>query len=158
MSALHRVMNISFLAASILTATVVIATPATADAQAVAAGRWDVTSTVTELDVPGVPGFLVRMMRGKSKAEHKRLVAGQGIEALIVPDPKAQCRVENQRIADGRYAQSLSCPQKRGEPMKIARSGTYSATGFVGIATVAGTTPKGAMRIVLAQRAARVGN
>ena len=151
-------MNQYFLTAAILTTTAVLATATSAQAQTVATGRWDVTSTVTELDVPGVPGFLVRMMRGKSKAEHKRLAAGQGIEALIAPDPKAQCRVESQRIADGRYAQSLTCPQKRGEPMRIARSGTYSATGFVGVATVAGTTPKGPLRIVLAQRATRIGN
>ncbi len=97
-------------------------------------------------------------MRGKSKAEHKRLAAGQGIAALFVPDPKARCRVESERIAGGRYVQALSCPQKQGDPLHIARSGTYDATGFVGVATVSGITPKGPMRIVLNQRAAYVGD
>lgn len=133
-----------------------IATAATV--QAVPAGRWDVTSTVVEMSVPGVPGFLVRMMRGKSKAERKRLSAGQGVEALFVPDAKAKCRVDSQRVAEGRYAQTLSCPQKQGEPLQIIRTGTYDGTGFVGQAMVTGTTPKGAMKIVLNQRAARVGD
>lgn len=127
-------------------------------AQPVQPGDWDVTSKVVDLAMPGIPGFVVRMMRGKSKAERKRVVAGQGIEALLAPDPKAQCRIDSQRIADGRYAQALRCPQKHGEPMHISRMGTYDATGFVGQATVTGTTPKGAVRIVLEQRASQVGN
>ncbi|WP_082453140.1 DUF3617 domain-containing protein [Sphingomonas sp. Leaf208] len=131
---------------------------AAASAQVVVPGRWDVTSTVVELSVPGVPGFLVRMMRGKSKAEHKRVAMGQGIEQLLLPDQKAQCRVESQHVADGRYAQMLSCPQKRGEPLHIVRTGTYDRSGFMGDAIVTGVTPKGAMKIVLKQRAARIGD
>lgn len=142
----------------IVVAIVLLAGSAGAAAQSVAPGRWDVTSTVVDLTAPGVPGFLVRMMRGKSKAEHKRLSAGQGIEALIAPDPKAQCRIDSQRIENGRYTQMLTCPQKKGEPIHIARNGTYDQNGFVGRASAAGTTAKGAMRIVLAQRAARVGD
>ncbi|MES3152823.1 DUF3617 domain-containing protein [Sphingomonas faeni] len=131
---------------------------ATASALPIAPGRWDVTSTVAELSVPGVPGFMVRMMRGKSKAEHKRVTPGQGIEALLAPDPKAQCRVDSQQIANGHYSQALTCPQKRGEPLHISRAGTFDRTGFAGNATVVGTSPKGAMRIVLNQRATRVGD
>ena len=131
--------------------------PAQAAAQAVQPGAWDVTSTVVDLAVPGVPGFLQRMVRGKSKAEHKRLAAGEGISALLAPDPKARCRVDSQTIEAGRYAQSLTCPQRKGEPLRIERIGTYGATGFYGRATVAGTTPKGPLSIALDQRAARVG-
>lgn len=127
-------------------------------AQAVAPGRWDITTTIVNLSVPGVPGFIERLVRGKSKAEHKRLPAPQGMEALLAPDPKARCHVDSQRIADGRYAQALTCPQKRGEPVHIARTGTYDAAGFAGLATLNGTTPKGPMSIVMSQRAARVGD
>jgi len=131
--------------------------PAAAEAQILQPGAWDVTSKVVDLTVPGVPGFLVRMARGKSKAEHKRLSAGQGVEALLAPDVKARCRVDSQRVAGGHYAQTLVCPQKKGEPMRIVRTGTYDATGFVGQANVAGTTSKGLLSIMLDQRAARVG-
>lgn len=129
-----------------------------AAAQAVPPGAWNVTSTIVELSVPGVPGFLQRLARGRAKAEHKHLVAGQGLEALLEPDPKAKCRVESQSIAAGRYAQALSCPQKRGEPLRIGRTGTYDGSGFAGRATVTGTTPGGALRIAFDQRAARVGS
>ena len=131
--------------------------PRAAAAQAVQPGAWDVTSTVSELSIPGVPGFLQRMARGRSKAEHKRLAAGEGVDALLAPDPKARCRVDSQVVADGRYAQALTCPQKKGDPVHIARAGTYDAAGFAGRATVTGTTPKGALRISLDQRASRVG-
>ena len=130
--------------------------PAAAPAQALTPGNWDVTSKVVELTVPGMPGFLAKMIRGKSKAEHKQLAQGQGIEALLAPDPKARCRIASQQLADGRYAQALSCPQKHGEPMLVTRTGTYDATGFVGRATVTGTTAKGTMNVFLDQRAARV--
>lgn len=137
-------------------AAVLVLLPATALAQVVPPGGWDVTSTVVDLTAPGVPGFIARMVRGKSKAEHKHLTSGQGIEALLAPDPKAQCRVDSQVVMNGRYAQALTCPQKKGDPVHIARSGTYDTTGFVGRATVTGTTAKGPMRVVLDQRAARV--
>ena len=127
-----------------------------ASAEPLPPGKWDVTSTVVDLSVPGIPGFIQRMVRGKSKAERKLVSPGQGIEALIAPDPKARCTVETQHVAASRYAQALSCPQKRGEPMRILRSGSYDMSGFQGEATVTGDTPKGPMRIVLKQRAARV--
>lgn len=93
-----------------------------AGAQTVPAGAWDVTSTVVELDVPGVPGFIRRLARGRSKAEHKQLTAGQGLDALLAPDPKARCRILDQRITNGRYQQTLSCPQKHGEPLNVVRT------------------------------------
>jgi hypothetical protein len=129
----------------------------TATAQVVQPGDWDITSKVVDLTVPGVPGFLLRMMKGKSKAERKHLSSGQGIETLLMPDPKARCRIDSQRVADGRYAQSLSCPQKKGDWIRISRMGTYDATGYTGRATVAGMTPKGALNIVLDQRATHIG-
>jgi hypothetical protein len=129
----------------------------TATAQVVQPGDWDVTSKVVDLTVPGVPGFLLRMMKGKSKAERKHLSSGQGIETLLMPDPKARCRVDSQRVEDGRYTQTLSCPQKKGDWIRISRTGTYDTAGFTGRATVTGTTPKGALNIVLDQRAAHVG-
>lgn len=73
--------------------------PVAAAAQSVAPGDWTVTSRVVDATLPGVPNLLVRMMRGKSKAEHKRLSAGEGVEALLAPDPKAQCRIDDQRAA-----------------------------------------------------------
>ena len=132
-----------------------IAAPSLAATPAVQSGRWDVTSTIVELAVPGVPGFLQRMARGHASAEHKVLSPGEGVEALLAPDPKARCTIDSERVADGRYAQALTCPQKRGEPVHISRSGSYDASGFVGQAIVAGVTSKGAVHIVLDQRAAR---
>ncbi|MFZ3483510.1 DUF3617 domain-containing protein [Sphingomonas sp. 3-13AW] len=125
---------------------------------ALAPGNWDVTSTTVELSVPGLPGFVARMMKGKSKKERKRISAGQGVEALLAPDPKARCRVDVQHVASGKYDQTLLCPQKEGEPMRVVRSGTYDTNGFVGRATVSGNTAKGPLRIVMDQRAARAGD
>ncbi|WBH15884.1 DUF3617 domain-containing protein [Sphingomonas radiodurans] len=130
--------------------------PAVGSAQSSMPERWDVTSTVVDMVVPGGPGFVLRMAKGKSRAEQKCVAAGHTVAALLTPDPKAQCRIDKQQIADGRYAQTLSCPRKRGGPMQVTRSGTYNASGFVGRAEMTGETPKGAMRVVLDQRAARV--
>ncbi|WP_242141097.1 DUF3617 family protein [Sphingomonas sp. TREG-RG-20F-R18-01] len=119
-------------------------------------GAWDVRSKLVDLTIPGVPSFFVRMARGKTKVERKQISAGQGIEALLAPDPKAQCRIESQTVANGHYAQTLTCPQKKGEPMRIGRVGSYNTTGFAGQAVVTGTTPKGTLRIVLDQQASHV--
>lgn len=133
--------------------------PGVLPAQSVAPGRWAVKSTAVELDIPGAPKFLLRMAKGRSKTEEKCLTPDQakiGIAAVLAPDPKAQCRVDSLQVAGGRYAQMLSCPQKKGPPLKIAREGTYQAGGFSGQAQMQGVTPKGAMRIRLDQRATHV--
>jgi hypothetical protein len=119
-------------------------------------GAWDVRSKLVDLTIPGVPSFFVRMARGKTKVEHKQISAGQGIEALLAPDPKAQCRIESQTVTNRHYAQTLTCPQKKGGPMRIVRLGSYNATGFAGQAVVTGSTPNGTLRIVLDQQASHV--
>ena len=63
------------------------------------AGKWDIRFTNVEMSIPGMPAFIARLMRGRSKVEPKRLTTGQGIEALLAPDPKANCRVTFQQIA-----------------------------------------------------------
>ncbi len=139
-----------------ITAALLMAWSASGSAQTTPPVKWDVTSTVVDLAVPGAPKFLLRMAKGKSRAEHKCLPAGSTVAALLTPDPKAQCRIDSQQIADGRYVQALSCPQRRGEPMKINRFGTYDASGFTGRAEMTGQAAKGVMHVVLDQRATRV--
>jgi hypothetical protein len=133
--------------------------PATALAQAIPAGKWDVTSTAVDLDIPGAPSFLLRMLKGRSKSERKCVSAEQastGVAALLAPDPKAQCKVGSLQISDGRYRQALTCPQKSGPPIQITRSGTYDALGFAGHLEMAGQAPKGPMHITLEQKATHV--
>ena len=130
--------------------------PVSVLAQSIQPGKWDVTSTAVDLVVPGAPAFLLRMMKGKSKTERKCLdqsAASTGVAALLVPDPKAQCRVESLQVGAGRYAQSLTCQQKSGPPIRIRRAGTYDASGFAGRLEMAGETPKGPMSMVLDQKA-----
>lgn len=136
----------------------VLICPGTAVAQAIQPGNWDVKATAIELVVPGTPGFLLRMMKGKSKIEHKCVTPDQaiaGISALLVPDPKSLCRVESSVVADGRIAQAMMCPQKGGGTLRAIRSGSYTETGFTARLTMAGQTPKGATRIVVDQAAVR---
>jgi len=140
-------------------ALVLLLIPASISAQAIQPGKWDVTSTAVDLDIPGAPSFLLRMMKGRSKSERKCLdesAANSGVAALLVPDPKAQCRVDSLRIADGRYSQTLTCPQKSGPPIQIKRAGIYDAMGFTGRLEMAGTTPKGPMNVVLDQKATHI--
>ncbi|MBJ6121665.1 DUF3617 domain-containing protein [Sphingomonas mollis] len=134
--------------------------PLSASAQSLQSGNWDLTSTAVDLVVPGAPGFLLRMMRGKSKTEHRCLPPEQsraGVAALFVPNAEAKCTVERAVIADGRIDHAMSCPQKKGPPMHVVRAGTYNAAGFTARMTMTGQTEKGAMRIVADQVATRTG-
>lgn len=110
-----------------------------------------------QLDVPGVPAFIKRMARGHTTTERKCLLPGQTVAALPAPGPKALCRVDQVAIASGRYTQTLTCPQKQGRPMTVARSGKYYANGFNGRATVTSSTNKGPMNIILDQQASHSG-
>jgi len=145
-------MRICLLAALLLT-------PGIAAAQAIPPGRWNVVSTAVDLVVPGAPGFLLRMMKGRAKTEQKCIspaLAQTGIAALLAPDPKAQCRVDTLEVSGGRYMQTLTCPQKKGGAMHIVRSGTYDAAGFAGRLKMNGETPKGALAITIDQSARHV--
>lgn len=138
---------------------ILLATPAAAPAQSIAPGRWDIVSTAVDLVIPGAPGFLLKMMKGRSKTEHKCVTpvsAETGVAALLVPDPKAQCRVDTVQIAGDRYAQTLTCPQKKGGPMQITRAGTYTANGFTGRLKMVGQAPKGPLAITIDQTATHV--
>ncbi|MES2419780.1 MAG: DUF3617 domain-containing protein [Pseudomonadota bacterium] len=133
--------------------------PGIAAAQAIAPGRWDIVSTAVDLVIPGAPGFLLKMMKGRSKTEHKCVTPASsetGVAALLVPDPKAQCRVDSVQIDGGRYAQTLTCPQKNGGPMQISRAGSYTSNGFTGRLKMAGRAPKGPLAITLDQTATHV--
>ena len=92
-----------------------------------------------------------------SDTEKKRIwssvASGISVAALLAPDPKAQCHIDSQQIADGRYSQTLTCPQKQGPPIKIRRAGSYDASGFAGRLDMSGQTPKGAMSMILDQKA-----
>ena len=137
-------------------AVILLVLPVGVAAQPIQFGKWDVTSTAVDLVVPGAPAFLLRMMKGKSKSERKCLdqsAANTGVAALLVPDPKAQCRVDSEQISGGHYAQSLTCPQKSGPPIRIKRAGTYDASGFAGPLEMAGETPRGPMSMILDQKA-----
>lgn len=128
-------------------------------AQAIPSGRWDVVSTATDLMIPGAPGFVLRMIKGRSKTEHKCVspaAAQTGIAALLVPDAKAKCTVDSLQIGGGHYSQTLSCPQKQGDPIRVSRSGSYDTAGFTGGLKMAGQTPKGAMSITIEQKARHV--
>lgn len=130
--------------------------PVSLVAQAIPAGRWDIVSTAVDLQIPGAPAFLLRMMKGKSKSEHKCILAdqaGNGVAALLLPDPKVQCRVDSLQITDGRYKQTVSCPQKSGPAIRIERTGVYGASGFSGRLVMASETTKGTINITLDQKA-----
>lgn len=133
-----------------------IALPGAALAQSAQPGNWDITSTAVDLTIPGAPGFLLRMMKGRSRTEHKCLPPGEapaGVAALFIPDPKANCRVDHSRIAGGRIDHLMFCPQKKGEPIRVARVGSYTATSFTARMIMSGQTPKGPMRVIADQRA-----
>ena len=125
--------------------------PAVVHSQAIQPGQWTGKITVRELVAPGVPGFLLRMARGKSQTEKKCVAPAQaaaGPAILLAPDPKAKCTVASQRLENGRYEQVLSCPRKNGAPLRVERSGRYDANGLAGEVRMAGTSPKGAFRFV----------
>jgi hypothetical protein len=134
--------------------------PAGLSAQAIAPGEWTGRLTVREIVAPGVPGFLLRMARGKSRTERKCIspvLAATGPVALLAPDPKANCTVASQHLANGRYDQVLMCPQKKGPPLRIDRTGRYDVAGLVGQVAMNGNSDRGAFRFVGAQTVMRTG-
>lgn len=139
-------------------ALALLASPGLAEAPSIQPGNWDVTSTAVDLMLPGTPGLLLRMMRGKSKVDHKCIAPDQartGLAAIVAPDPKAKCRVESLTVTGNRFDQVMACPNKDGGTLRIARSGSFTVDGFTARMTMTGQSPKGAMRVVVDQVAKR---
>lgn len=119
--------------------------PAAASAQVIQPGQWEVQSTAVDLSIPGAPAFLLRMAKGKSRTERKCVSpeqARRGMAALLVPDPKSKCRVDGEQVAGGRYAQTLTCPQRDGRPMQVTRTGSHDVASFAGRLVMAGKKKK----------------
>ncbi|TVV74760.1 DUF3617 domain-containing protein [Sphingomonas solaris] len=132
--------------------------PVPAAAQSLLPGNWDVTSKSVELVVPGAPGFLLRMMRGKSKTEHKCLPVAEarnGVATLLAPKPEAKCTIERSVIAGGHIDHVMACPQKKGPPLHVSSVGSYATTTFNVRTTMTGQTDKGPLRIVADPAAVR---
>lgn len=143
-----------------LLAALFLLAPAALPAQAIAPGRWDVVSRAVDLAIPGTPGFLLSMARGKSRTENKCLTPDQaatGIAALLVPRVQANCTVQRAVVADGRIDHAMLCPQKGGTPLAVVRTGRYTPAGFALRMTMTGSTPKGPMHIVADQTAVHAG-
>jgi len=101
---------------------------------------------------------MLRMMKGRSKVEHKCLLPDQaraGAGALFAPDPKSKCTVERSQIAGGHIDQVMMCPQKKGPPVRAVRTGSYTANSFAARLVMAGDMPKGPMRVVIDQAGSR---
>ncbi len=150
-------MRIAILSVLIVVSAGAAAQPAQAPVQP---GEWTATVTVREMVVPGAPSFLLSMAIGKSRDEKKCItpeLAARGAVSLLAPDPKANCTVERQQVAGGRYEQILSCPQRRGTPMRVVRQGSYDANGLRGTAVMTGPSEKGAVRIAADQVVRRTG-
>jgi hypothetical protein len=92
---------------SVAAALIILPSAALAADQTLAPGGWDVTSTMVEMSVPGLPNFLARTMNGKLQAEHQRLSGSQGVEALIASDAKARCRVDTEHVT-GQHVTGVS--------------------------------------------------
>lgn len=122
------------------------------------AGNWDVKSTAVDLVVPGTPGFVLRMMRGKSKVDHKCIAPEQakaGLAAVLSPDAKAKCQVESLTVSGDRFEQAVNCPSKDNGTLHIVRSGTFTADSYTARMTMTGQSAKGATRVVIDQLAKR---
>ena len=139
------------LAAAALPILLAAATP-------VPAGRYDVTFRVSDVGADGVPSFLLRMAKGRTRTERKCVPSGEGGPAvLIAPDAKAKCRVDRQTIANGRFEQQFTCPQKDGRTTTAVRNGAFTPTGYTASLVITGTTPKGKLRLTGEQTARYAG-
>ncbi len=122
----------------------------------VQAGAWDVRSKVVDLAIPGVPAsssYGAGQEQGGAQAG--RGGAGYRGAARTRPQGAVPDREPDRRRWSLRADAGLSAEEGHADAHRPL--GSYSATGFVGQAIVTGTTPKGALRIVLDQQASRVG-
>lgn len=108
--------------------------PAAAQAQ-VTPGQWEMTSTVTSMEMPGAPPQVAQMMKSRMAGGKQNRVsycitpeqAKQGPQEMLKQNPS--CRFTKYSMKAGSLSTEMTC-QQNGGTMTARSSGSYTATSF----------------------------
>ena len=115
-------------------------------AQMVRPGKWQTTSTITAVDMPGAPPQVAAMMKGRPTTVTSCVTPEQAAK-----DPRAlmgadkSCKVQNYSMAGGRLSATMVC-QQRGSTVTVATAGTFTPTAYSAISHIV-TSGEGAMKM-----------
>lgn len=117
-----------------------------APGQSLQPGEWRWTGRVTSADIPGAPGFLLRMMTSRTQRGKLCLTPDQAANnpQALFDKSKGQCRYTRFNLAGGKMEAQLACSGGRmGQATTIVTTGSYTATSYATSSVITGETRKG---------------
>lgn len=129
--------------------------PATASAQTVKSGQWQIVTTIREARIPGAPLAAIAAMKARPTRVSRCLTAAEanrGPEEIMKQNK--QCRFTRYSRKAGKLDSQMVCKQPDGT-MTATSAGSFTATGFsttahmtrTGVQTVTMTTVAEGKRI-----------
>ena len=137
-------------------ATAAIAGTVPTQTQTIQPGEWQITVTVTAIDMPGAPAGVAQSLRGQPRTITNCITAEQaarGPQEMIKAAPN--CTISNYSMAGGKFSAEMRCNQAGGT-MTARTAGTFTPTSFT---TTSNATMSGrmAMRMTSTSTGRRVG-
>ena len=130
-------------------------------AQEMQPGMWEITSTVTSIEMPGAPPEMAAAMAGQVTTLSQCVTAEQlanGPEAMFAQSD-GQCEFSEFSMQGGQVKLVGACAAPGGQgQMTMATTGTYTATTYETEGTVEMAMPGGGMKIQAAGAGRRTGD
>ena len=118
-----------------------VATPAIA-ASLFAPGRWQHQTHLVRAEIPGVPGWVVRLVASNTSRTscHDAEELKERPEVLLTASEDAVCRLKTFSMSGGKLVFDTFCTNKRfPDGLLVASRGTYTATSYSIATTSTGT-------------------
>ena len=127
-----------------------------AAAQTIQPGQWQTTSTVQQMEMPGMPAGLAGLVKRKPTTISNCVTPEQakaGPQEMLKSAP--ECRFTRFSMAGGKYASEMVCA-RGGMTTTATSTGTYSATSLDAVSRIVGTGDH-QMKMTVAVSGRRVG-
>ena len=135
-----------------------VATPAIA-VSLFAPGRWQHQTHLVRAEIPGVPGWVVRLVASNTSRTscHDAEELKERPEVLLTASEDAVCRLKTFSMAGGKLVFDTFCTNKRfPDGLLVASRGTYTPTTYTLSTTSTGTKGGKPVKIVTSGAGKRV--
>ncbi len=119
------------------------AVPALAAAQSVTPGKWEITTTVQSMEMPGAPPGIAAMMKGRPIRVTHCLTAEEAAKGpQEMMKSRKECQFTRYSMSGGKLSSEMVCRQGGGT-MTATSTGSFSPTDFTtsGRSVMTGSQP-----------------
>ncbi len=124
MNALRVSLTVAALGAALLPAV------SAGQGSGMSAGKYQITTTIVSVDMPGAPPQVAQMMAGRPMSSTICITPEQAAKGQVGAPPQAKdCTAVKASVVGGHLESQMTCTMN-GSTVTVTNSGTYTGDGF----------------------------